>query len=87
VPTTISDFVQGVDHIDLTAIDGNSSLSGQQHLAYVGSDPGAIAHSVTWNEVGGNTIVQADVTGGTTPDMTIIITGINHHLTQSDFIL
>jgi hypothetical protein len=46
-----------------------------------------VANSVTWFESGGNTIVQADVNGNTTADLTIVLTGLHHNLTASDFIL
>ena len=50
-------------------------------------DPGVTAHHVTWYESGGNTIVQADVTGDTTADFAITLTGTALGLSSTDFIL
>jgi hypothetical protein len=79
--------VHGVDIIDLSAIDANAKAGGNQAFAFAGQDANAVANSVTWFESGGNTIVQADVNGNTTADLTVVLTGINHNLTASDFIL
>jgi hypothetical protein len=35
---------------------------------------------VTWYESGGNTLVQADVNGNATADLTLELTGINLNL-------
>ncbi|WP_208647119.1 hypothetical protein [Mesorhizobium kowhaii] len=61
------------------------ATSGKPKVA--GHASNVVAHSVTWYEGGGNTIVQADVDGNTTADLTIILTGINHNLTGLDFSL
>jgi Ca2+-binding RTX toxin-like protein len=87
----ITDFVHGTDIIDLSAIDANtaSKAKGDQAFAFALPEPNSnvVANSVTWFESGGNTIVQADVNGNTTADLTVVLTGINHNLTASDFIL
>jgi hypothetical protein len=87
------DFVHGQDKFDFSGIDANTSLSkaakGDQAFAFALPEPNSnvVANSVTWFETGGNTIVQADVNGNTTADLTIVLTGLNHNLTASDFIL
>jgi Ca2+-binding RTX toxin-like protein len=81
---TITDFVHGVDIIDLSAIDA-SKANGDQAFAFAGNNSNVLANSVTWYESGGNTIVQADVNGKTTADFVLVMTGINHNLTASDF--
>jgi Ca2+-binding RTX toxin-like protein len=88
-PDLITDFVHGGDIIDFSAIDANTSsnASGDQPFAFAGPNSNVVANSVTWFESGGNTIVQADVEGNTTAELTIVLTGINHNLTASDFIL
>ncbi|MDQ2953861.1 MAG: M10 family metallopeptidase C-terminal domain-containing protein, partial [Pseudomonadota bacterium] len=85
----ITDFVHGSDIIDLSAIDANSSTAGTQAFLFGGQNANVVGRSVTWFEdlINGNTIVQADVNGNTTADISIILTGLNHHLTASDFIL
>ena len=86
-PDIIIDFLHGIDRIDFSAIDANTSKGGNQAFAYAGENDHVVAHSVTWFESDGHTIVQADVNGNTTPDLMFVLTGINHNLTASDFIL
>jgi Ca2+-binding RTX toxin-like protein len=86
-PDLVTDFVPGIDIIDLSAIDANTSLNGDQAFAFGGQNANVVARSVTWFENGGNTIIQADVNGNTTADFMITLTGTNHNLSASDFIL
>ncbi|MEJ0074007.1 MAG: M10 family metallopeptidase C-terminal domain-containing protein [Alphaproteobacteria bacterium] len=86
-PDTIVDFTHGVDLIDLSAIDANTSASGNQAFAFAGQNANAVAHAVTWYETGGNTVVQVDVNGNTVADLAIVLAGINLHLSSTDFVL
>jgi Ca2+-binding RTX toxin-like protein len=90
-PDTITDFAHGIDKIDLSAIDANTSkaATGDQAFAFAGQNANVVANSVTWSESQGNTVVQADVDDGKTPsaDFMLVLTGINLNLTASDFIL
>jgi Ca2+-binding RTX toxin-like protein len=88
-PDLIIDFVHGVDIIDFSAIDANisSNASGNQAFSFGGQNSNVAANSVTWFESSGNTIVQADVDANTTAEFTVVLTGVNHNLTASDFIL
>ena len=86
-PDLLTDFEHGIDIIDLSAIDANTSLSGNQAFAFSGQNANVVARSVTWFESGGNTIIQADVNGNTTADLMITLTGTNHTLSATDFIL
>ena len=82
----IKDFQEGVDKIDLFAIDANTATghTGNQDFAFnAAATTAVIANTVTWSVVGGNTIVRADATGNTTADFVITLAGI-HTLTQSD---
>ncbi|MFC3071032.1 beta strand repeat-containing protein [Phenylobacterium soli] len=81
----ISDFTHGVDRIDLSAIDADTGLAGNQAFAFAGATP--TAHAIWWTETGGNTLVLADVNGDTTADMEIILTGVGKGLTAADFVL
>src|SRR5262249_24704751 len=54
----ITDFTHGADIIDLSAIDANTSSKGNQAFSFGDQNPNAVAHNVTWHEVGGNTVVQ-----------------------------
>jgi Ca2+-binding RTX toxin-like protein len=82
---TITDFVHGTDVIDLSAIDANTSSSGNQTFAYFAQSVSAFANGVSWFESNGNTIVQADVNGNTSADLRIVLTGTNLGLSASDF--
>ena len=64
---------------------GRSAAFGSPHVQ--ATDLYVIAHSVTWYESNGNTVVQADVNGNTTADMVIVLSGTNLHLTSSDFLI
>jgi Ca2+-binding RTX toxin-like protein len=86
-PDSITDFTHGTDLIDLSAIDANTSLSGNQAFVFSGQNANVVPLSVTWFESGGNTIIRADVNGNTTADFMITLTGTNHNLSASDFIL
>jgi hypothetical protein len=88
---TITDFVHLSDMIDLSAIDATTGASrsnrGDQAFEFAGQNTDVVAHSVTWFEIDGNTIIQADVNGNTTADVTIVLTGTDKNLTTQDFLL
>jgi Ca2+-binding RTX toxin-like protein len=90
-PDVVTDFLHGTDKIDLSAIDANTSLGFDQPFAFGppanGQNANVVANSVTWFESSENTFIKADVNGNTTADLTIVLTGVNHHVTASDFIL
>ena len=69
-------YIQVGDKIDLSAIDANTGVGGDQAFAFGGNNPNAVANSVTWSVSGGNTIVHIDNTGDTTADMQIILNGV-----------
>ncbi|HJT90418.1 MAG TPA: Ig-like domain-containing protein, partial [Mycobacterium sp.] len=81
----ITDFVHGTDTIDLSAIDANTSSSGDQAFTNLIQSMSVFDHGVSWFESNGNTIVQADVNGNTTADLTIVLTGTNLNLSTTDF--
>ena len=83
----ITDFVSGSDTIDFSTIDANTSKGGNQAFAFGGQNANVVAHSVTWVESSGNTIVQADANGDTTADLHVVLVGINLNLHATDFIL
>ncbi|MDP1708674.1 MAG: retention module-containing protein [Gammaproteobacteria bacterium] len=86
----ITDFRTGGlnNKIDLSAIDANNGVAGDQAFAFVAAPTtSAVANSITWHEDGGNTIIQINNSGGTTVDMAIILNGTGLSLTASDFIL
>jgi Ca2+-binding RTX toxin-like protein len=81
----ITDFVHGTDTIDLSAIDADTSSSGDQAFTNFIQSMSVFDHGVSWFESNGNTIVQADVNGNTTADLTIVLTGTNLNLSTTDF--
>jgi Ca2+-binding RTX toxin-like protein len=85
----ITDFVAGTDKVDLSLIDANSALSGNQAFLFVdGENPNVVANSVTWYEDSGNTIVQADLNGNTAAaEVQIVLQGTNLNLHSTDFFL
>jgi Ca2+-binding RTX toxin-like protein len=86
-PDVIGDFVEAgdTDFIDLSAIDANILLPGNQAFTFVGlffpNDPGEVG----FVQVGGNTFVRGNVNGGAV-DFLIQLNGL-HALTAADFIL
>jgi VCBS repeat-containing protein len=84
---TITDFVHGQDKIDLSAIDANLNIAGDNAFNFMGNKTTVVAFSVTYSESNGNTLLQLDNNGNTTADMQIILTGTNLHLAATDFLL
>jgi Ca2+-binding RTX toxin-like protein len=85
---TILDFSgQEGDKIDLSQIDSNTAVEGNQAFAFVTNSTSAVvANSVSWYQTGGNTIVQGDVNGDTTADLHIVLSGL-HTLSSTNFML
>ena len=83
--TTIGDFVDGQDKIDLTAITTTGTNPGQP-LAFIGSAAFShVAGEVHQVASSGNTIVEGDVNGDGTADFQIALLG-SHTLQPSDFV-
>jgi len=84
---SITDFVHGQDKIDLSAIDANLNLAGDNAFNFIGNKTTVVPFSVTYSESNGNTLLRLDNTGDTRADMQIILTGTNLHLAATDFLL
>ena len=80
----ISDFQEDIDYIDISRIDANPYLAGDQAFAFrYGSaftGPGQINYAFS----GGSTIVSGNTDYDATPEFQIEIAGI-HYLVPSDF--
>lgn len=87
----ITDFTQGQDKIDLSAIDANVKLSGDQAFTFLTGDNqifGRKAGELAWriDEAHNQTIIQGDINGDGVHDFEIALTG-QIHLNAGDFIL
>lgn len=74
----IRDFQAGIDKIDLTAIDANPALAGNQAFAF--------GTQVTTEAVNGHTLVKVDISGSAAPELAIVLIG-NLTLSAADFLL
>lgn len=86
---TILDFAHSADKIDLSAIDANTNLSGDQAFDFVSAQTNSVqANKVTWHQDIANnvTIILADSTGDAAADVEIHLAGLKN-LTGSNFIL
>ena len=79
----IADFEQGTDTIDLSAIGAFTFVDNGSAPTV---DPGVLANSVTWYQDVANdqTIVQADTTGDSGAEVTVVLTGL-YTLQATDF--
>jgi VCBS repeat-containing protein len=84
----INDFAEAIagELIDLSLIDANTALGGDQAFAAVNTSFIVTANSINWFQLGGNTFVQGDVNGDAVADFTIQLDGL-HILTTPDFVL
>ena len=85
----ITDFTQGSDVIDLTSIDANTRLSGNNEFVFIGDSAfGNVAGQLRYDATSlpGVTRVLADTNGDGAIDMEIHLSG-THALTQNDFLL
>jgi Ca2+-binding RTX toxin-like protein len=83
----IRDFVAGLDKVDLSAIDANAGVTGNQAFSFIGS--GAFtsqAGQLRAAHTGNNTTLTADVNGDGSADFQIQLIG-THTLTAGDFML
>jgi Ca2+-binding RTX toxin-like protein len=87
----ITDFVKGQDKIDLSAIDANSGLTGDQAFSFLAGDNQAFTHKVgevAWHidAASNQTVIQGDMNGDGVHDFEIQLTG-QIHLGSGDFIM
>jgi Ca2+-binding RTX toxin-like protein len=77
----------GLDRIDLSAIDANGGVGGNQAFAFIGTAAFSAAGQLRYVQVGGDTFIQANTNGNTgTIEFELHLTG-SHHLTAGDFVL
>src|SRR4030095_2752339 len=84
------DFTQGQDKIDLSGIDANPTLDGDQAFTFI-ADPTHYTGDwtgVVWQTTGANGIatINVSIDGDATPEMTIYMSH-PYQFTAGDFIL
>ncbi|MFL6857528.1 MAG: calcium-binding protein [Allosphingosinicella sp.] len=84
----INDFTPGEDRIDLTGVDANIWMAGDQAFAFIGADDfsGTAGELRYAFDESGNAILQADVNGDGVSDFDITLQGVLTP-TSSDFML
>jgi Ca2+-binding RTX toxin-like protein len=84
----ITDFVSGIDHIDLSGIDAISSTSAHDSFHFIGTsafDGSAGELDYSYNSSLGVTVLRGDTTGGGVADFAIDLSG-NVTITAADLI-
>lgn len=82
----ITDFTSGQDKIDLSGVDANTLLSGDQGFTFIGT--GAFsdtAGELRYEQISGNTYVSGDMNGDGIADFLIKLDGL-HTLNGTDFV-
>jgi Ca2+-binding RTX toxin-like protein len=80
----IADFLKGTDKIDLAAVDGNDGVSGNQALAWRGTQSFNAAGQARYYHADGNTVVEVNTAGSGGAEMEIVLLG-THNLAAGDF--
>ncbi|MFM7475751.1 MAG: M10 family metallopeptidase C-terminal domain-containing protein, partial [Microcystis aeruginosa] len=89
VRDVLTDFTPGIDKIDLSAIDANTTIAGDQAFTFVGTG-GIVGGGIVNYFISGSTlIVQAEIEGdgNLTVDMQIQLNGGLAAIAATDFIL
>jgi Ca2+-binding RTX toxin-like protein len=84
-PDLITDFHSGIDKLDLSGIDANSGLGGNQAFTFMGA--GAFdnhAAELIYQVLGGSAFVRGDVNGDGVADFTIKLQSVSS-LAATDF--
>ena len=83
----ITDYVAGEDRIELSRIDADLTQGFKQRFEFIGDTAfSGTGGELRFEQIGGNTIVQADRDGDGVADFEIELTGL-HTLTDVDFLI
>jgi serralysin len=82
----ITDFVHGVDKIDLKFVDAAVDVSGDQAFRFVGGAGFGFEGDLRVAFVGGNTLIQGNTDTDSTPEFEVQLSGL-HTISSSDFVL
>ncbi len=73
----ILDFRNGVDVIDVTAVDADSTEDGLQHFQFVGTADFSGAAQIRAEQDGGNTVLKFNTDGDNQAEMTVLLKQVN----------
>jgi Ca2+-binding RTX toxin-like protein len=82
----IKDFEKGLDKIDVSAIDANTAVSGNQAFTIIGSQNFSDEGQIRAFKSGGGTLVQFNITGDSVAEFEIVLEN-SFQLSASDFVL
>ena len=83
----VMDFVQGVDRIDLSALDANAGMAGDQAFSFSAAKPFFTSAGDLWVESTlAGAMVKGDVNGDGVEDFRLLVSGV-WALTAADFAL
>lgn len=83
----ITDFLSGVDRIDLSSIDADSGLAGDQAFTFIGASAfGGVAGQLRYSHDGSDTWLEGDTDGDGSADFQIVVGG-SVSPSVADFIL
>jgi Ca2+-binding RTX toxin-like protein len=83
----VGGFAHGFDRIDLSTIDANTLVGGNQAFSFIGSAAfSGVAGQLRYTNYSGNVIIDADVNGDSIADMQILVAGTTF-MAGTDFIL
>ncbi|MFP1631677.1 hypothetical protein ACLB6G_08070 [Zhengella sp. ZM62] len=83
----IQDFQNGLDRFDLSALDANTNVAGNQAFTYAGGTFTGVAGQLRSWEFGGLTFIEGDVDGNGYADFRIELLGTGLGIDASDFVL
>jgi Ca2+-binding RTX toxin-like protein len=86
----ITDFTHLTDRIDLSTIDANTKVAGNQAFSFLAAKGAAftgVAGQLHYIAQGANTIVEGDIDGNKVADFQIQLNGVKPLLTVADFVL
>jgi serralysin len=82
----IKDFEKGLDKIDVSAIDANTAVSGNQAFTFIGTQNFSDEGQISAFKSGGGTLVQFNITGDSVAEFEIFLEN-SFQLSASDFVL
>jgi len=74
----ITDFTSGQDKIDLSAVDANTLVGGDQAFTFIGTSAfGNVAGQLRYEQISGNTYIEGDLNGDGIADFMIRADGLH----------